>query len=302
MPLPVRLLRQAAGAAISLAAACAIGAPASAQVPAPLFIGPDRVGTGVTYRLTTSGGPAGSAPNIQTLVLRWKLGQKVVVTLTSADDAQPTPFVATRAADGTLTLDNVGANDPETQRIVVFLGVLNRLDGFVAAAPAGAKTWKTTLTVQPSTPAAQLLNIPVDATRSDDASGTTLAASGSIARAVSIPASGEAPRGGGRMGGNGGGGRGGMGGGIGGGMGGGMGGDRAGGSFSPSSGPRSTKVMTKIAVDTHFGRNGELTSATIVETNQSARDQSRQNQEDQPSEANPQSQPSTRSWQIDRTP
>jgi hypothetical protein len=52
---------------------------------------------------------------------------------------QATPLVATRAADGTLTLDNV-SDDPEGERIAMAIGVLNRLDGFVAAAPAGAKT------------------------------------------------------------------------------------------------------------------------------------------------------------------
>ena len=99
--MPFRTSRLAAGAAISVVAACAIAAKASAQVPASLLIGPDRVGSAVTYRLTTSGGRSESAPNVQTLALHWKLGQKVVVTLTNAGDAQATPFVATRAADGT---------------------------------------------------------------------------------------------------------------------------------------------------------------------------------------------------------
>jgi hypothetical protein len=311
-----RTSRLSAGAAISLAAACVIAAKASAQVPAPLLIGPDRVGSAVTYRVTTSGGRAGSGPNVQTLALRWKLGQKVVVTLTSAEGAQAMPYVATRAADGTLTLDNVIAEDPEGQRIAMAVGVLNRLDGFVASAPAGAKTWKTALVVQPPAPRAtpapdaqsmqapQPLNIAIAATRSDDATGTTLAGSGSIDRTVTRPARGGSPRGGGGEGGGGGGmgGRGGMGGGGMGGMGGGMGrrgGMGGGGSFDPSSGPKSIKLTTKITVDAHFGRDGGLTSGTIVETNQTAGDQSQQNQQDQ---QNGQSQPSTRSWEIARTP
>jgi hypothetical protein len=78
------------------------------------------------------------------------------------------------------------------------------------------------------------------------------------------------------------------GGGMGGGMGGrgGMGGGGTGGSLGSSSGRKNTKVTTKITVDAHFGVDGELTSGTIVETNQGPGDQS---------------QPSTRSWQIDRT-
>ncbi len=248
MPMLFRTSRLSAGAAISVAAACAIAARASAQVPAPLVIGPDRVGSAVTYRLTTSDGRAGSAPNVQTLALRWKLGQKVVVTLTTADDARAMPYVATRATDGRLTLDNVNADDPEGQRNATAVGVLNRLVGFVAAAPAGAKKWKMTLGVQApapranrvpdaqSTQAPQPLKILVAAARSDDATGTTLAASGSIDRTVTRPAAGGSPRGGG----------------------GGMGGGRMGGS---SSGPRSIKVTTKITIDAHVGRDGGLTSS-----------------------------------------
>ncbi|MDB5028838.1 MAG: hypothetical protein JWO66_2527, partial [Candidatus Eremiobacteraeota bacterium] len=144
-----RASRLSASAAISVAVVCAISAEASAQVSAPLLIGPDRLGSAVTYRVTTSSGRPGSAPTAQTLALRWKLGQKVVVTLASAEGAQATPYVATRAADGTLTLDNANKDDPEGQRVAIAVGVLNRLDGFVTAAPPGAKTWKTTLAVQP---------------------------------------------------------------------------------------------------------------------------------------------------------
>ena len=234
-----------ASVALSVVLGGAVALPASALDPAPLFIGPNRLGAAVTYRLTTSAGPAGSAPNVQTLALRWKLGQKLVVTLTSADDAQATPLVATRAADGTLTLDNV-SDDSGGQRIATTIGVLNRLDGFVAAAPAGAKTWKTLLVVQPlappaapaldtpvskSTQAPQPLNIPLTGTRSDDVAGTTLAASGSIERTVTRPAATSSPRGGG---GGGMGRRGGAGGG-------GMGGGRMGGSLGSSSGPKSSR-------------------------------------------------------------
>ncbi len=282
----LRRIPLSASVALPIVLAGAIAAPAIALVPAPLFIGPDRLGSAVTYRLTTSAGPAGSAPNVQTVSLRWKLGQKLVMTLTSADDTQATPLVATRAADGTLTLDNV-SDDPEGQRIAIAIAVLNRLDGFVAAAPAGAKTWKTTLVVQPpaapapdapvakSSQAPQPLNIPVAGTRSDDVTGTTLAASGSIDRTVTRPVGNGSPRGGG-------------GGGTGrrGGAGGGMGGGRMGGSLGSSSGPKSIKVTTKITVAAHFGHDGQLSSATIVEANQAADDQS---------------QTTTRSWNIERT-
>jgi hypothetical protein len=293
MSMPFRTSRLSAGAAISVFAACAIAAKASAQVPASLLIGPDRLGSAVTYRLTTSGGRAESKPNVQTLALRWKLGAKVVVTLTNAGDAQALPFVATRAADGTLTVDNVSAGEPDGQRVATAVGVLNRLDDLVATAPAGVKMWKTTLVVQPPAPgvaaapdaqsaqAPQPLKIPVAATRSDDATGTTLAASGSIDRTMTSPSAGNSPRGGRSGGGMGGGG-------MGGGMGGrgGMGGGGTGGSLGSSSGRKNTKVTTKITVDARFGVDGELTSGTIVETNQGLGDQS---------------QPSTRSWQIDRT-
>jgi hypothetical protein len=314
-----RTSRLSAGAAISVAVVCAIAAEASAQVSAPLLIGPDRLGDAVTYRVTTSSGRAGSAPAVQTLALRWKLGQKVVVTLASADGAQATPYVATRAADGTLTLDNANKDDPEGQRVAIAVGVLNRLDGFVTAAPPGAKTWKTTLAVQPtalraapvqdsqSTQPPQPLNIAVAATRSDDATGTTIAASGSIDRTVTRPAGGGSPRGGdgsGRGGGGMGGGGGGMG--RGGGMGGGGMGRRGGGGMGGGmgSGPKSIKVTTKVTVDAHFGRDGALTSGTIAETSQAAGDQSAQNQQDQQdgqSQPNVPSQPLTRSWVIERT-
>lgn len=313
MRMLLRTSRLSTAAAIFVAAACAVAPNASAQVPAPLLIGPGRVGATVTYRLTTSGGPTGSVPNVQTLALRWKLGQKVVVMLTSTDDAQATPYVATRAADGTLTLDNATPGDPGEQRIATAVGVLNRLDGFVAAAPAGVKSWKTTLVVQQPAPRAnpaavapdpqrtpQPVTIPVAATRSDDTTGTTLAASGSIDRTITRPVGGGSPRGGGGgMGGGGGtGGEGGIGGGMGrrGGMRGGMGG-MGGGMGGFGSGPKSTKVTTQITVDAHFSRDGQLTSGTIVETNQAAGDQGQQDQQDQP---NPQSQPLTRSWKIER--
>jgi hypothetical protein len=294
MPMPFRTSRLSAFAAISVAAACAIGANASAQVLTPLLIGPNRVGSAVTYRLTTSGGRAGNTPSVQTLALRWKLGAKVVVTLASAGDAQAPLFIATRAADGTLTLDNASGTEPEGQGVAAALGLLNRLDGFVAAAPAGAKTWKTTLVVQQpppgpppapdaqSMPAPQPMNIPIAATRSDDATGTTFAASGSIDHTITRPgpAGGDAPRGGG----------------MGGGRRGGMGGGGMGGSSGSSSGRKSAKVTTKIAVDAHFGVDGELTSGSIVETNRAAGDPNQQNQQ------NGQSQPLTRSWQIERMP
>ena len=189
-------------------------------------------------------------------------------------------------------LDNVSSEDVEGQRVATAIGALNRLDGFVSAAPAGAKTWNPTLVVQPpaprampasdapvarSTQAPQPLNVPATATRNDDATGTTLAASGSIDRALTRPSGGGSPRGGG-------------GGGTGGGMGrrggGGMGGSRMGGSLGSSSGPKSVKVTTKVTIDAHFDRNGELTSGSIVETSQSA---------------DGQSEPSTRSWLIERT-
>jgi hypothetical protein len=254
-------------------------------------------GSAVTYRLTTSTDRAGNVPNVQALALSWKLGQKVVVTRTDAENVPATPYVATRAADGSLKLDNVSADDPEGQAVVLALGVLNRLDGFVASAPAGAATWKTTLAVQPPAPAArstqapQPLNIQVAAARSDDATGTTFAASGSIDRTLTRPAGGGSPRGGGGGAGGGMGGRRG-GGGMGGG-GGGMGrGGHSGDSSGADAGPKSITVTTKIAVDAHFGRNGQLTAGTIVETMQAA---------DQSGPA-PQVQTSTRYWKIERTP
>ncbi|MDB5092258.1 MAG: hypothetical protein JWO85_359, partial [Candidatus Eremiobacteraeota bacterium] len=88
----------------------------------------------------------------------------------------------------------------------------------------------------------------------------------------------------------------------GGGMGGGgrMGG---GGGFGGGSSPKSIKLTTKITVDAHFGRDGGLTSGTIVETTQAAGDQSQQNDQDQQNgqgQANPQGQPQTRTWEIER--
>jgi hypothetical protein len=174
--------------------------------------------------------------------------------------------------------------------------LLNRFDSFAASAPSGGKAWKTV--AQPLAPAAppapaalpapdaqssqtpQPLAIPVAATRSVDASGTNLAASGSINRTVSSP--GGSAGGGGRMGG------GGMGGG-GMGRGGGMGGGRMSG--ASSSNRSSTKVTTTITLAAYFNRDGELMSATIAETNQTADDQS---------PSMPGGQPSTLSWQIER--
>jgi uncharacterized membrane protein YgcG len=300
MPILLRTTRHRVAAAISAGAACALAGQASAQVTGPLFTGPDRLGSAVTYRLTTSIDRAGTAPNVAALALYWKLGQKVVVTLSNAEGAQATPYIATRASDGTLRLDNVSADDPEGQGVVGALGVLNRIDGFVSAAPAGAKTWKTTLVVQPpalptaNTPIPQApppLSIPVAGARSDDATGTTLAASGSIDRTVTHPAGGGSQRGGGGGGGTGR--RGGMGGGgMGGGGGGGMGRGRSGDSSDASSGLENSKVTTKISADAHFGRDGQLTSGTIVETIQA----------DARSQSSPQDQPSTRFWKIERTP
>jgi hypothetical protein len=316
MPMLTRTSRLSAGAALSVAAVCAF-APAAAQVTAPLLVGPDRIGSTVTYRLTTSGGPT-NGQNVQTLSLRWKLGQKVAVTLTSADDPQGTPYVATRAADGTLALDNLSADDPEGQRVAMAVGVLNRLDAFVSGIPAGAKAWKTSLVVQPpapranpsggtptapdaqSTPKPQPLTIPVAATRTVDATGTTLAASGSVDRTVTRRTrSGGSPNGGGMGGGMGR--RGGMGGMGGGGMGGGgMGGGRMGGLFGSGSQPKSVRVTTSITLDAHFSREGALATGSIVETNQTAEDQSQQSSQNA-STRNPQSQSFTRSWQIERT-
>jgi hypothetical protein len=323
MPMLTRTSRLSAGAALSVAAVCAF-APAAAQVSAPLLIGPDRVGSAVTYRLTTSGGPM-NGQNVQMLSLRWKLGQKVVVTLTSADDPQGMPYVATRAADGTLALDNLSADDPEGQRVATAIGVLNRLDGFVSGIPAGAKAWKASLVVQPPTPRAnpgagtptapdaqsapkpQPLTIPVAATRTVDATGTTLAASGSLDRTVTRPArSGGSPNGGGGGMGGMGGGMGGMGGGMGrrggmGGMGGGMGRRGGmGGPFGSGSQAKSVKVTTTITLDARFSRDGALATGRIVETNQTADDQSQQSSQNGATQ-NPQSQSSLRSWQIERT-
>ncbi|MGD1067781.1 MAG: hypothetical protein ABR975_13280 [Vulcanimicrobiaceae bacterium] len=295
MPNLFRTRRLSVSAAGFVALLCAIAAKTSAQVPAPLLIGPDRVGSAVTYRLTTVGV---SGPSVQTLALRWKLGRKVVVTLTSDDAGPSTPYVATRAADGSLTVDNLSTDDPAGQRIAALIGALNRLNAFVATAPGGATSWKTTLVVQPSAPpvqpvaspqstsAPQALNIPVVAERSDDASGATVDATGSVDRTVKLPAQ-ASPRSGG---GGGGGGRG-MGGGGGrmGGGGGGMG-SGGGGLLGANSRPPSIKVTTTVLIDAHFGPDGQLRTGSIIEKSQAAGDQT--------SAENP---PSTRSWVVDRT-
>ena len=122
-----RTARFCACAAIWVGAACAIAATASAQVPAPLIVGPDRLGSTVTYQFKLSGGPAGNVADVRTLALHWKLGQKVTVTLTPAGQAQAMPLVATRAADSTLMLDNVNADDIEQQRIAAALGFAESL-------------------------------------------------------------------------------------------------------------------------------------------------------------------------------
>ena len=95
--------------------------------------------------------------------------------------------------------------------------MLNRFDRFAASAPSGGPAWKTVVHalapaalpapgVLPapdaqSTQTPQPLDVPVAATRSDDATGASLAASGSINRTVSSP--GGSAGGGGRMGGGG---------------------------------------------------------------------------------------------------
>ena len=109
MTMHFRTARFCACAAIWVGAACAIAATASAQVPAPLIVGPDRLGSTVTYQFKLSG------------------GQKVTVTLTPAGQAQAMPLVATRAADSTLMLDNVNADDIEQQRIAAALGFAESL-------------------------------------------------------------------------------------------------------------------------------------------------------------------------------
>jgi hypothetical protein len=272
------------GAAVFAAVICALAMKASAQVPAPLVVGPDRVGSTVAYRLTTEITGAGPA-SVQTLVLHWKVGQKVVVTLTS--DGPATPYVATRAANGSLALDNLSEDDPAGQHIATLIGVLNRLGGFVATAPAGAPTWKTTLVVQPpSAPDAQSTSVPkalsilVVAKRVSDATGTALAASGSLDRTVMLPPSNGSSRG--RRGGGGG----------------------TDDLFDASSAAKRINVTTTITVDAHFDADGILTTGSIVETTV-AGDPSKKAQHEPQSDLDqlpPESQPSTRSWKIDRTP
>lgn len=295
MPMHVRI-PLFASAAIALLAAAAVAATQAL----PLLIGPSELGAAVTYRVTTSLGSTGTT-NVQTLILRWKLGQKIVVTpATASGPSLPVPFVATRAADGTLTLDNLTADDTAAQQIAATIGVLNRLDGVAVAAPAGATTWKATLLVQPpavsavpasgpvvqSTPAPQPLSVPLSASRHDDATGTTLAASGSIERTLTRPSSIGSPRGGGA--GSDGGAGGGMGrhAGRGGGGGGGMGGGRSGASTgSGGAGAKPVKVTTNVTIDARFGADGSLRSGTIVETSRSGDGEST---------------PMIRSWLIER--
>jgi hypothetical protein len=285
--------RLVAGAVLSAVAASSAVAPASAQSVAALVLGPPRLGSAVTYRLTVvSGDPATTPPDVQTLALRWKLADKVLATVTNPAKGQSTPYVATRAADGTFALDNANPEDTEGQRLASAIGLMNRITGFVAGAPSGAGTWNTTLVVQPpndNAPAGlnskkpQALTVPLSAERSSVSDGTTLTASGSAARDVTRPAAEGSGRGvrpamGGRR-------REGL---LGGGYpsGGDMGGPGVGIGMGGAP-PKTSTVTTKIAVSAHFGVDGVLSSGTIVETISGSDDQTAA---------------STRSWEVDRTP
>jgi hypothetical protein len=295
-PLPRHIF---AGAALSATVACALVSRAAAQSDAPFVVGPARLGGAATYRLTlVSDGSDTSRPDAQTLALRWKLGDKIVATIVEPAGEQGTPYVTTRAADGSFSLDNPNPNDLEGQRVTSDLAVLNRLTRFAAGASAGAAQWNTTLLVQPpaaNAPSAQnaekphALTIPVTASRINESDGTTLTASGSVTRTVTRPAAGGAGRGGrGGMGGRrGGGGFGGGGGFPGGGGGGGFpgGGSPSGDTSGTSTAPTKFNVTTKVTVSAHFGRDGGLTSGTIVETTSRTDDQSAV----------------TRSWKLERT-
>lgn len=291
-------------AALFAVAACTAVAQADDQV-ARLVLGPPRLGTAVTYRLTIVRGDPPAAPtDVQTLALRWKLGDKIVATTTVSGEAQSTPYVATRAPDGSFTLDNGNPDDPQGQRLAAAFALMNRLTSFVAGAPAGAGTWNTTLTLQPPNPTADAAAAPnakkpqpivlaVSAMRSSVSDGTTLTASGSSTRTVTHAAS--AGAGGGRGAGRGGGmgrrgggfpgGGGGYPGGGGGYPGGGDAGGAGGGMQIPAA-PAKTNVTTKITVSAHFGLDGTLTSGKIAETISSA---------DDPTTT------TTRAWEVDRT-
>jgi hypothetical protein len=195
-----RARRVLAGAALSAVAACTIVAHASAQSVAPLVLGPARLGSAVTYRLSIVNGEAATTgSDAQTVALCWKLGDKVVATVAGPGQQQGTPYVANRAADGTFALDNVSADDPQGERLASAFAMMNRLTSFVDGAPNGARQWNATLFVQPfstNTPAPQnttkpqALTVAVSATRSSASDGTTLTASGSVARKVTRAATG----------------------------------------------------------------------------------------------------------------
>jgi hypothetical protein len=241
-----RARRLFGGTVLSALATCTFVTHASAQTVAPLVLGPASLGSAVTYRLSTvNAGTTTSASNAQTIALRWKLSDKVVATDTGPGGRQGTPFVATRAADGTFALDNVSADDPQSKRLASAFAVMNGLTSFVAGAPNGARAWSATLVLQPA------LTVPVSVTRSSASDGTTLTASGSVARNITLPATADSGREG----------------------------------IGTNAAPKTQGVTTKVTASAHFGLDGVLTSATIVETNS----------EDGESGL------STRSWEIDRT-
>jgi len=226
-------------------------------------VGPDRVGSAVTYRLTLSGSPAGNAA-VQTPALHWKLGQKVTVTLTGADEAQAMLLVATRAPDSALTLDNVSAGDIE--------GQTNRDGARLVRSPRQLRRLGT-----------ERRDGVEDGNRRAPTRGSGAARAGRAEHANPAAANDprrrnaqrrrnrHEPRGfrldqshraePGRIG------------------------------ARRREDGRCVKVTTTITVAARFNRDGELMSGTIDETNQAADDQS---------PSSPGGQPATLSWQIER--
>ena len=175
----------------AIAFACAAPTHVLAEAPQGSPIGPARVGTSASYRVTwtttVDGNKVASVSSVVTL--RWRAGEKILASMLDSD--QPASvYVVSRANDGMLTLDNAANVDATGARLGQVLTMFDALTAIVAEQPADATAWTKTVAIpvqaatSPANPPATTSDLAFSVTRATSAVGPRVSASGSSTQPV----------------------------------------------------------------------------------------------------------------------
>jgi hypothetical protein len=182
----VRFARTLLGA---LAAAVLCASPAGAERAVVPALGPLQAGAFAGYEVAwttlVDGQKALSVSSM--LAMRERAGEKIVASFRDSQDAASI-YVMTRAADGTLALDNPDHLDRTGVLLRAAVSTLDQFVGVLAGEPAAAQTWTKSITIDvpvadPTAPQQTTL-IALTASRSVREDGFTITATGASTQDV----------------------------------------------------------------------------------------------------------------------